>query len=139
MFRNPSILLLFLVAVASCGKHAEKGKVFSTGSLVGKWEYTEHYFSIGGPGKWQPVQPGGQTIDFKPDATFTSAASFSANFQSYEIVDSTTVKFTPAPTAPGHVLMRYEINSAEGILLLHPIEPMCIEGCSYKFKRRDNR
>ena len=46
---------------------------------------------------------------------------------------------TPASTASGYVLMRYEINVEEGILLLHPIEPMCIEGCSYKFKRRNDR
>ena len=139
MYRNLSILLLFLLVIASCSRPVEKGKVFSTGSLVGKWEYTEHYFSIGGPGKWQPVQPAGQIVEFKTDGTFSSAASFSETFENYEFIDSTTVKFTPASTTSGYVLMRYEINEAEGILLLHPIEPMCIEGCSYKFKRRNDR
>ncbi len=135
MHRNLQIFFLFLVIVGGCGQHAEQGKVFSSGSLAGKWEYTEHYVSIGGPGKWQPVQPAGQIVDFKSDGTFSSVVSFSETFRKYEIIDSTTVKFTPASTASGFVLMRYELNG-EGNLLLHPIEPMCIEGCSHKFKRK---
>ena len=136
MFRNLPILFLFLLVFASCTRPVEKGKDFSTGSLIGKWEYMEHYFSIGGPGKWQPVQPAGQVVDFKSDGTFTSAASFSGTFLNYEVIDSTTVKFSPASTASGYVLMRYEIDAAKGTLLLHPIEPMCIEGCGHNFKRR---
>ncbi len=104
--------------------------------MVGKWEYTEHYFSIGGPGMWQTVEPAGQIVEFKTDGAFSSVASFYSSFLNYEVIDSTTVKFTPASSSSGYVLMRYEINVEEGILVLYPIEPMCIEGCSYKFKRR---
>lgn len=130
-----SAFLLFFVVIASCGKHPNKGKAFSQESLVGKWEYTEHYFSIGGPGQWQPVQPKGQTVDFKSNGAFSSTASFSETFLKYEIIDS-TIKFTPASTNTGYVLMRYEINGDDGSLLLIPIDPMCIEGCSHKFTRR---
>ena len=135
MNRNLSILLLFLVAIASCSRPVEKGKVFSTGSLLGKWEYTEYYISPGGRVEWQPVQPAGQIVEFNADGTFSSVASFSETFLNYEIIDSTTVKFTPASTPSGYVLMRYEINDSEGTLLLHSIQPMCIEGCGHKFKR----
>ena len=132
-FRQAS--LLFLLVAISCTKSAEKKKLVSSGNLSGKWEYTEHYFSIGGPGAWQPVLPSGQMIEFMPLGLFRSAASFSGTFRNYEVVDSVTVKFTPAPTASGYLLMRYQIDEAQGTLLLSPIEPMCIEGCSDKFRR----
>jgi hypothetical protein len=134
MNRNLSILILFLVTIASCTKSADKERSLTSG-LTGKWEYTETYFSIGGPGTWHPVQPGGQTIEFKPDGSFISVASFSGTFRHYEVNDSATVKFTPAPTSSGFVLMGYIIDSTEGSLLLYPVNPVCIEGCTDKFRR----
>jgi hypothetical protein len=103
-------------------------------SLIGKWTYIEYYMSPGGPGEWRPVSPPKQTIEFKADGTFVPSESFLKEANHFEIVDSVTLKIEPV--APlGHMLMRYEIKTLRRELYLYPVNPMCIEGCSYKFER----
>jgi len=133
MGRSLFILLTILLVSASCSKPVPEKVPYPVNTLIGKWKYTEHYMSIGGPGQWYLVQPPNQTVEFKADGTFQSAASFSTTFSRYEITDSATVKFTPAPNPTGSVVMKYEFNSVTNTLLLYPVEPMCIEGCAYKF------
>lgn len=131
MYRSLSISLIFLIAITGCNKPEEKSKVSK--GIAGDWEYTEYYYSIGGPGLWRPVTPAGQIVAFNTDGSFHSVASFSETFRNYQVIDSATVKFTPASTSSGYVLMHFKIDSTEGTLILNPIEPMCIEGCGYKF------
>jgi hypothetical protein len=126
---------VFLLGMVSCSRTAYKITQAPLGTLLGKWAYTEHYVSTGGPGQWSLVQPAGQIIEFKEDGTFQSAPSFSGTFRRFEIIDSTKLRFSPAPTPSGFVIMEYKVDTAEGTLLLRPIEPMCIEGCDHKFKR----
>ena len=124
------------MAMAGCVKHSENQTLLLSSHLTGKWEYISSLMGTGGPAVWQPAMPGGQTIEFKPDGRFTPAASFSTSFRYYEVLDSNTLKLRPAPTPAGYVLMRYRIQSADSILLLNPIEPLCIDGCSYQFIKR---
>ena len=97
------VLLFFTVA---CKKSIEPIE----NSLIGKWTYTEYYYSIGGPGEWHPVTPK-QTIEFKPDGTFIPSESFLKDANHFEILDSVTVKFQPASTPSGFILMRYSIDT----------------------------
>ena len=120
-------LLLFAIA---CKKSVEPIE----NSLIGKWTYTEYYYSIGGPGEWHPVTPPKQTIEFKSDGTYIPSESFLKDANHFEILDSVTVKFQPASTPSGFILMRYSIDTGARELLMCPI-PLCIEGCSSKFKR----
>ena len=122
----------FILGMVSCSRPAYKLTQSSSGILLGKWIYMEHYFSTGGPGQWSPVQPVGQTVEFKEDGTFQSVPSFSGSFRRFEIIDSTKLRFTPAPIPSGFVSMEYKVDTAEGTLLLRPIEPVCIEGCNHK-------
>jgi len=62
-------LLLFAIA---CKKSVEPIE----NSLIGKWTYTEYYYSIGGPGEWHLVTPPKQAIEFKSDGTFIPSESF---------------------------------------------------------------
>jgi hypothetical protein len=119
-------LLFFTIA---CKKSTEPIE----NSLIGKWAYTERYISSGGPGEWHPVIPK-ETIEFKPDGTFIPSESFLKDANHFEILDSVTVKFRPAPIDSGFILMRYSIDTGARELLMSPI-PLCIEGCSSKFKR----
>ncbi len=100
-----------------------------------KWTYIEYFFSIGGPGQWHPVTPSNQTIEFKTDGSFIPAGSFLKPATKFEIVDSVTIKFQPASTPSGYILMGYLIKAAERELYLYPVNPACIEGCNNKFKR----
>ena len=121
-------LLLFAIA---CKKSVEP----VANSLIGKWTYTEYYISIGGPGEWRAVTPPNQTIEFKPDGTFIPSESFLKDANRFEILDSVTVKFQPASTPSGFILMGYIIDTMERELQMYPVNPMCIEGCSNKFTR----
>jgi hypothetical protein len=123
--------LILLVFIPGCKKSSLEP---IENSLIGKWIYTEYYQSIGGPGQWYPVTPPGQTVEFKPDGRFLSS-SFLKDADHFQILDSVTVKFQPASTSSGYILMGYSVDTAARELLMYPVNPFCIEGCSNKFKR----
>ena len=125
------ILLFFIIACKKDNKVIEPIE----NSLIGKWTYTEYYMSIGGPGDWRPVNPPNQAIEFKPDGRFIPCESFLPATDHFEILDSVTVKFQPASTSSGFILMGYVIDTIKGELQMYPVNPMCIEGCSNKFKK----
>jgi hypothetical protein len=104
-------------------------------TLIGKWTYTEYYIAPGGPGEWRPVMPPNQAIEFKSDGKFIPCESFLEGSNHFEILDSITVKFEPASTPSGFLTMGYSIDTAARELQMWPVDPMCTEGCSNKFKR----
>ena len=128
-----SIVLLFFTI--ACEKSGNKIIEPIENSLIGKWTYTEYYMSIGGPGEWRPVSPPKQTIEFKPGGTFIPCESFLKDANHFEILDSVTVKIEPTSAPSGFILMGYSIDTNTRELQLYPVDPICIEGCSNKFKR----
>ncbi len=133
MNRSTCLMMMLLLFAVACRKSANKdiGPVM----LTGKWTFTENFYSTGGLGEWHPAQPANQVIEFKPDGSFSGAANFLSGATSYEIVDSAKVRFGPASLPAGFRLMIYDLKSAPGTLVLYPADPICIEGCSYKFRR----
>jgi hypothetical protein len=127
-FLIPGILLFIIGCKKSDLEPIDK-------TLIGKWTYTEYYMSVGGPGEWRSVTPPKQTIEFRPDGTFIPSESFLKDANHFEILDSVTIKFQPASTSPGFILMGYSIDTIARELQMYPVNPMCIEGCSNKFKR----
>jgi hypothetical protein len=123
--------LIFLTFNPGCKKNIEP----IDNSIIGKWTYTEYNIGIGGPGQWLPATPAGQTIEFKSDGTFISSGSLRWEATKFEILDSVTIKFRPASTPPGYLLMVYSIDTIARELLMYPVNPMCIEGCEYKYRR----
>ncbi|HEV8284888.1 MAG TPA: hypothetical protein VGQ09_11300 [Chitinophagaceae bacterium] len=133
MKKTQFLSLIFLVFIFGCKKSDKLEPIDN--NIIGKWTYVEYFFSIGGPGQWHPVTPANQTIEFKPDGSFVSVNSFLNGATRFEMVDSVTIKFQPASTPSGFILMGYLIKTANRELYLYPISPRCIEGCSNKFKR----
>ena len=129
-FQFISVVLLFITV--ACKKSGDKTDEPIENSLVGKWTYTEHYASAGGPGEWRPVSPPNQIIEFKSDGTFVPCESFLKDANHFEILDSVTVKFQP--TFSGSSVMRYSIDTIARELIMLPV-PNCIEGCADKFKQ----
>jgi hypothetical protein len=124
---------LLLILIIGCNKQDCAPKAAIANSLMGKWTYKEYFYSTGEPGSWHPVTPANLTIEFLPDSSFLPNDLFLKGATSFEIVDSAKIKFQPANTQSGYILMGYEIKTAEGELYLYPVDPMCIEGCSNKF------
>jgi hypothetical protein len=125
--------LIFLVVIFGCRKSDKLEPIEN--SVIGKWTYIEYFYSTGGPGQWHAVTPANQTIEFKSDGSFIPASSFLNGVTRFEMVDSVILKFKPASTPSGYILMGYFIKTLKRELHLYPVNPGCIEGCSSKFKR----
>ncbi len=121
---------------AGCSKSGSTNTVADPYSktFTGKWIFTEQKIGNGGPGEWLPVQPANQYVLFKPDSGVNSNVSFLNTATVYSILDSTRVKFLPISSPSLSSLMMYKIDSVKGELTLSPLELLCIEGCSYKFR-----
>ena len=104
-------------------------------NLIGRWVYVESYYSVGGPGKWHPVLPSNQKIEFKPNGQFIPPQSFLRTMNWYVPIDSVTIKFQPSLGSSENVLMGYKVDTLNNELFLYPVNPICIEGCNNKFKR----
>jgi len=126
---------LLLLLATGCSKSPVENTEAIENTVVGQWTYTEYFYSTGAPGQWYPVTPANQIIEFKADGSFTGTASFLKDATHFVIVDSTTIKFLPSTKPAGYALMNYRVKTAERELILSPLDPICIEGCSDKFKR----
>jgi hypothetical protein len=127
--------LLLLIVSAGCSKMTIDNTESIENAVAGKWTYTEYFYSTGSPGQWYPVTPANQTIEFKADGSFTGTASFLKEATHFVIVDSATIKFQPSTKPAGYTLMNYRVKTTGRELILSPLDPICIEGCSDKFKR----
>ena len=121
---------MFLAIIPGCKKDIEP----IDNNIIGKWTYIENNIGYGGPGQWLPATPSGQTIEFKPDGSFISS-NHSWEATRFEMLDSVTIKFWPDSNSLGYVEMGYSIDTATRELLMYPVNPMCIEGCEYKYRR----
>jgi hypothetical protein len=124
--------LILLLLLSAC-KKSNLEPINNT--LFGKWTYTEYFYSTGGPGEWHSVTPANQTIEFQPDGSLVSSVSFLKTATKFEKIDSVTIKFQPAPTTRGYILMGYSIDTRKRELYLRPVDPICIEGCNNRFER----
>ena len=123
--------LIFLVFIFECRK-SDRLRA-EDNNIIGKWTWVEYCLSIGGPMECYPVTPLFQTIEFKENGSFISKGSFLKDANRFEIVDRKTIKFQPALTSSGSILMGYFIKTAERELHIYPL--YCIEGCEDVFKR----
>ena len=129
------LILASIVLLASCGKTGNPVWQKSGKNIFGKWTYTDYYLSTGGPGEWQQVKPANQSIEFKTDGSFVATESFLKGATTYQILDSTRIRFQPTSTTSGFTLMGYSVEKEGKELYLYPIDPICIEGCNNKFTR----
>lgn len=125
-----------LICLGSCkkGNHGPLPPVLTFDSTVaGNWTYTAYNIGTGGPGVWNNADPANQHAEFKGDSSFSSDVSFLKEANHYSVIDSVTIKFTPSSRPEGYFLMGFHIKTAERALYLFPVNPICIEGCTYKF------
>jgi hypothetical protein len=129
----------FSLVLVLCILACHKTEVSTTGSpqsrILGKWNYAKRYYSIGGPGEWHKIEPDSQSIEFKSDGSFLPTESFLPGARKYEVIDSAKIRFTPASTQSGYILMGYSLENGGEELYLYPVDPICIEGCNNQFTR----
>jgi hypothetical protein len=128
------VIMMFIAGVNSCKKSADITGKPAGASITGKWNYTAYYFSIGGPGSWQPVSGTNQWIELKENGSFSSNFAPFNYVVSYQLTDSIHIQFNKA-LGQDALLYRYALDTVKHELLLSDAINICTEGCAQKFAR----
>jgi hypothetical protein len=110
-------------------------------SIIGNWKQTEAFISSGGPQYWVNSE-NGEEINFLENGTFSSdkyPECSNGNFAIEEnklILEYSCLEFNPiAENEDG--LITYDLELYTDYFILTPTSgPLCIEGCSYKYRNR---
>lgn len=124
-----SIILAFLAIITAISCSRSTLEPENGYPLHGKWKFKEYYVDPGnGSGTWQPAPQGQTYIDFNINGTLATDVGLFSGYSKYESTDSTVTIMNISGT--NQFFMYYNI---EGNVLT--LNPLCFEGCSYKFKR----
>jgi len=122
-----AIALIAFVVLVNCRKPRTSIKEPNE-SLQGRWNYTEHYYSIGSTGEWHPVATG-HWIELRGNGEFNSNFTPYSSAGSYLLMDSMRLKLI---TQPGRDSLLYFYSLRGDTLDLIPF-PFCFEGCKDRF------
>jgi hypothetical protein len=138
-----SFLLVFVLFSAFECQHQEavepnpenQSRVESrTATLVGKWQLVEYYWSAGGPGQWTKADPAKPyIIEFKANGAYVNDREDCAGQYTAATDQEMIIKVL---CSTGEV-RQSELSGKilpSGELVIVPTNPICIEGCSYKYK-----
>ena len=127
------LLIAFFLTLTACEKSTVPTKTLPE-NLTGKWNYTQSFYSPGGPLVYVSTDDLYQWINFKADGGFSSNMPRFQDVASYEVLDSVTIKlFRPASQSSERFFA--QIDPASKKLTLSSADFICIEGCGSKFKR----
>lgn len=129
------LIIIWSVAFVSCKKSPIQTDESFSKNLIGKWKYTQNFYSIGGPLIYRSTDNLKQWIVFNDDGSFNSNMPQFKSFANYEIQDSIKVKFITPLQPSGFRLYFYFLDSVKHSLSLSPANFICIEGCGDIFKR----
>ena len=127
------LIALFFLALAACDKPNVQNKSYPE-KLVGKWYYSQQFYSIGGPLIYTSTENLHQWINFKSDGGFSSNLPQFKNVVSYEVLDSVKIRFNSPATSSSERFF-VQIDTQTQTLALSSADNICIEGCGMKFKR----
>ena len=122
------IALTALVALASCKKSRSPLINEPDDALQGRWNYAAHFYSIGSPGDWHPVNAG-QWIELHNNGVLSSNFAPYSSAGSYQVMDSMRLKLI---IQPGRDSLLYIYSLRGDTLELIPL-PFCMEGCKDRF------
>jgi hypothetical protein len=103
-------------------------------ALIGKWQLVEYYWSAGGPGNWTKADPAKpEIIEFKSNGEYFSGCEDCTGQYTAETDQEIVIKQT---FSAGEVRQSELLGKIlpSGELVITPTNPVCIEGCSYKYK-----
>ena len=130
------LLLLVLFSAFECQNQEDMEPSSENQAIViGKWQLVEYYMSAGGPGYWTKADPAKPSIiEFKADGEYISGRENCSGRYTAATGQEIIIKVS---CSTGNVLQS-ELSGKflpSGELVIDPINPMCIEGCSSKYKR----
>jgi hypothetical protein len=121
-----AVIIFSIFYFSACTRPAESESPVKS-KIVGAWQLTSYYTSIGGPGEWHDADPTNPAmIEFREDGALNYTPPSAEGGKKYQLTsDSTMLIIRTADT----ITYRYSVTEKE--LILHP---PCIEGCSMKYK-----
>ena len=132
------IASLLIILSFGCDKSDDAG-IDSENSIIGSWKLAEAYLSSGGPQYWVTIESG-EEFKFLNNGIFSSnkySECISGNFSTELnklILNYDCNGFTTGfENSEGAIT--YEITFESNYFLLTPTSVICIEGCSYKYKK----
>jgi hypothetical protein len=128
------IWILVLVIFSSCNREDDQPFELTAEGLIGTWEHYQSQGNTGGGDYWTPYEASGRTITFFPDGKFSAVDYFGCTEGEFTVADkSVTFFFDCEEEIPD---LTYALGKKESDLVLSLIAPyICIEGCSYIFKK----
>ena len=125
---------IFLIAFSSCDKEGSLPFELSEEGIIGEWELYQYQGNTGASEYRTPYEPSGKTITFLPEGKLMSEEFFGCTNGEYQVTDrNLTVFFDCEGDVPEK---SYLLKRENADLVMLPKAPyMCIEGCSYIFKR----
>ncbi|MCE7055688.1 hypothetical protein LZF95_13460 [Algoriphagus sp. AGSA1] len=126
--------IIVMISFTSCDKDQNLPLELTADGLVGKWELYQYQGNTGAEDYRTAYEPTGKTITFSSSGELNVVEFFNCNIGEYEVADlRLTVMFDCEEEVPERIYLMKK----EGFdLALSPLAPnMCIEGCSYIFKK----
>ncbi|MGB7393577.1 MAG: hypothetical protein WA913_04205 [Pricia sp.] len=134
------LLTINLIFTVGCEKYSSD-TIDGENTLTGKWQLTEAFISAGGPQYWVDVEEG-ETIEFLANGSFvsnrfTECSNGNFSVESTELLlDYDCDGFEVLPeNEDGSITYNLELDS-DYFIVTPTSGPICIEGCSYKYSRK---
>ena len=129
-------LLLFTtlcLVLFACKKNDLQKQSGGPYSRTGRWNYSQRYYSIGGPAIFESTASLHQWIEFSDDGKFKTNMPELSSWMGFEKIDSIRFRFTSTSQPPERYFSRFD--SVKHTLTLSSIDHFCYEGCGFQFKR----
>ena len=129
--------LLMLVFLFACENEIQQSD--DEGSLIGTWQLSETFFSIGGPGSWKKVDDG-ITYTFERNGIFRTSKFEDCSSGRYVVEgDKIRMKYdcgNPLPefaNAEGELVEQFKFIGKH--LHINPTYVICVEPCDDRYLR----
>jgi len=136
------IPFLLVITFFGCTVNEENLTLNSGNLLLGNWKLVEVSISSGGP-QYTVVIDSGEEFKFSENGTFTSTkysacstGSFSTASKELILKYSCSTFTTGIENAEGNIT--YQVTFESDYITLTPTSVICIEGCSYIYKKIAN-
>lgn len=133
---------LLMITLFGCNENENEGEkelVVDESQIIGSWKLVEASISAGGPQYLQEVE-NGEVFEFLDNGKFSSSKYDECTEGNFSIESSELSLmydcdgFNPQVQNPDGAIT-YEITLGPDYFILAPTSVMCVEGCSYKYKK----
>ncbi|GAA3625902.1 hypothetical protein [Flavivirga jejuensis] len=132
------IVAIFLISLIGCSSEQNLNNPTDANSIFGKWKLVEKYLSAGGPQYKVDVENGAE-YSFSNNGDFVSDDFFGCTTGEFELESNTlNLMYDCDKFQDYNGLISYSLSFESNFLTLIPTTIICVEGCSYKFKKISN-